>query len=111
MKKKWILILSLAIILSLEMLPLRAEAMDKSIFCSEDINSDEFNTVLRTVTATVISPYGYFYSESSLSDDSLLFSIPRGNTVEVLDSNVDDNVAKVKYAGYTGYIRKKELKF
>lgn len=70
-----------------------------------------YNPLLRAVYATVISPYGYFYSSSSLAESTLLFSIPRGNTVQVIDSNVSSTVAKVRYSDYTGYIRKSNLKF
>ncbi len=44
--------------------------MDKFVSCGEDIilisDFDGINSVLRKVIATVISPYGYLYSESSL---------------------------------------------
>lgn len=75
------------------------------------VNVTEENILPRAVYATVISPYGYFYSDSSLKESSLLFSIPRGKTVQVIDSNISDTVAKIQYAGYTGYIRKSNLQF
>lgn len=65
----------------------------------------------RGVEAIVISPYGLFYSAKDLKEENLLFSIPRGKKVEVLDNNVSATVAQIKYAGYTGYIRKSNLKY
>lgn len=65
----------------------------------------------RAVYATVISPHGLFYSSESLSESTLLFSIPRGNQVEVVDYSSSATVAKIKYAGYTGYIRTNNLAF
>ena len=70
-----------------------------------------YNPLLKEVQATVISPYGYFYSDSSLAESTLLFSIPRGKAVKVIDSDISDTVAKIEYAGHTGYIRKSNLKF
>lgn len=68
------------------------------------------NHLLRNTEAQIISPYGYMYSEPTLADESLLFSIPRGKIVTILDSSADDDVALISYAGYEGYIRKSNLK-
>lgn len=76
-----------------------------------DITDTITSSVLRTTEALVTSPYGYMYSDSSLDESTLLFSIPRGKTVTVIDSNVSDTVCKIQYAGITGYIRKNNLKF
>lgn len=64
-------------------------------------------SLTRDVKATVISPHGLFYSDKELTQ--LLFSIPRGSEVVVLDSEVTETVAKISYGGFTGYIRKSNL--
>lgn len=61
--------------------------------------------------ATVISPYGYFYTSSDLSPQSLLFAIPRGTKVVVVSSNVGNGVACIRHAGRIGYIRMNNLRF
>lgn len=71
----------------------------------------EYNPLLRAVTAYVISPYGYFYTDISLEDKYLLFSIPRGNAVTVLETYYTRGVARIEYAGFTGYIRLSNLNF
>lgn len=79
------------------------------IMVVDDPHADS-NRLLRSTEAQVISPYGYMYSEPTLADESLLFSIPRGKIVTILDSSADDDVALISYAGYEGYIRKSNLK-
>ncbi len=83
---------------------------DEGVPIVDDFNKT-VNPLMRTVYAKVSSPYGYLYSSKTLSESTLLFSIPRGKKVIVVDSNVSSSVAKVKYAGYTGYIRKSNLAF
>lgn len=52
-----------------------------------------------------------FYSSSDCDSESLVFYILKGQKVEVTDSAYTTTVAKVKYAGTTGYMKKSELKF
>lgn len=70
-------------------------------------SSAKSNSLTRDVKATVISPYGLFYSDKELTQ--VLFSIPRGSEVTVLDSEVTKDVAKISYEGFIGYIRKSNL--
>lgn len=79
------------------------------IMVVDDPGADS-NRLLRNTEAQVISPYGFMYSEPTLAEESLLFSIPRGKIVTILDSSADDDVAQISYAGYIGYIRKSNLK-
>lgn len=65
----------------------------------------------RAVYASVKAYKGGFYSSSDCSADSLVFYIPQGYRVEVLDSASYTDIAKVSYAGSTGYMKKSELKF
>lgn len=65
----------------------------------------------RGVFASVKANKGGFYSSSDCSKDSLVFYILQGYKVEVLDSATHTDVAKVSYAGKTGYMKKSELKF
>lgn len=52
-----------------------------------------------------------FYSSSDCSDSNLVFYVLMGHPIEVLDSSSSTAVAKVKYAGAGGYMKKSELKF
>lgn len=65
----------------------------------------------RAVHATTRYEKNGFYSSSDCSDSNLVFYILKNMEVEVLDSAYTTTVAKVKYAGSTGYMKKSDLKF
>lgn len=65
----------------------------------------------RAVVAKGRSQKNGFYSTSSCNSTSLVFWITKGSSVQVLDSSASTNVAKVKYANKTGYMKKSELVF
>lgn len=65
----------------------------------------------RAVFATGRYEKNGFYSSSDCDSESLVFYILKGQKVEVTDSAYSTKVAKVKYAGATGYMKKGELKF
>lgn len=67
--------------------------------------------VPETVTASTRYSENGFYSSSDCSDSSLVFYIPKYETVEVTDSYLSTSAAKVKYAGSAGYMKKSRLKF
>lgn len=52
-----------------------------------------------------------FYSDSSCDKASLYFQVKKDNIVEVIDGSYYYKVAKVQYAGKTGYMKKKNFFF
>lgn len=52
-----------------------------------------------------------FYSTSACDKDSLYFQIEKNSSVLVTDSLPEFNVVKVRYAGKTGYMKKKNIAF
>ncbi|MGG5330766.1 M56 family metallopeptidase [Enterococcus sp. AZ163] len=52
-----------------------------------------------------------FYSDSSCDKASLYFQVKKNSTVEVIDGSYYYKVAKVQYAGKTGYMQKKNFSF
>lgn len=52
-----------------------------------------------------------FYSTSDCDKDSLYFQIEKDSPILVTDSTPEFNVVKVRYAGKTGYMKKKNITF